>query len=152
MMKKRSVTFNHNPLLKRDLPAWRARVVMLLIMAGSLALTGRALWLQGINHDFLQAKGESRYARTLEVPATRGRITDRQGDILAVRTPVRMIITPGTTEAGILERAYPLMKGKHHWLVLPATDDARELEQLAARAAATWLRQHLPQVEGSPQA
>lgn len=70
----------------------------------------------------------------------------------AVRTPVRMIITPGTTEAGILERAYPLMKGKHHWLVLPATDDARELEQLAARAAATWLRQHLPQVEGSPQA
>jgi hypothetical protein len=70
----------------------------------------------------------------------------------AVRTPVRMIITPGTTEAGILERAYPLMKGKHHWLVLPATDDARQLEQLAARAAATWLRQHLPQVEGSPQA
>lgn len=91
MMKKRSVTFNHNPLLKRDLPAWRARVVMLLIMAGSLALTGRALWLQGINHDFLQAKGESRYARTLEVPATRGRITDRHGDILAVSTPVRAV-------------------------------------------------------------
>jgi cell division protein FtsI (penicillin-binding protein 3) len=47
--------------------------------------------LQGVNHDFLQAKGESRYARTLEVPATRGRITDRQGDILAVSTPVRSL-------------------------------------------------------------
>ena len=69
----------------------------------------------------------------------------------AVRTPVRLIVTPGTTEAAILERAYPLMKGSHHWLALPAGDNERELELLAARAATTWLRQHLPQVEGSPQ-
>lgn len=91
MKKQRSVTFNHNPLLKRDLPAWRPRLVMLLLMGGSLALAGRAFYLQGIHHDFLQAQGESRYARTLEVPATRGRITDRHGDILAVSTPVRAI-------------------------------------------------------------
>lgn len=70
----------------------------------------------------------------------------------AVRTPVRLIVTPGTTEAGILDRAYPLMKGNHHWLALPPTDDERERELLAARASTTWLRQHLPQVEGSAQA
>ncbi len=91
MKKQRTVTFNHNPLLKRELPAWRSRVVMLALMGCSVALTGRALYLQGVNHDFLQAKGESRYARTLEVPATRGRITDRHGDILAVSTPVRSV-------------------------------------------------------------
>ena len=91
MKKQRTVTFNHNPLLKRELPAWRSRLVMLGLMGCSLALAGRALYLQGVNHDFLQAKGESRYARTLEVPATRGRITDRQGDILAVSTPVRSL-------------------------------------------------------------
>ncbi len=91
MKKQRTVTFNHNPLLKRELPAWRSRLVMLGLMGCSLALGGRALYLQGVNHDFLQAKGESRYARTLEVPATRGRITDRQGDILAVSTPVRSV-------------------------------------------------------------
>ena len=91
MKKQRSVTFNHNPLLKRELPAWRPRLVMLALMGCSLALAGRALYLQGIHHDFLQAKGESRYARTLEVPATRGRITDRHGDILAVSTPVRAV-------------------------------------------------------------
>jgi cell division protein FtsI (penicillin-binding protein 3) len=91
MKKQRTVTFNHNPLLKRDLPAWRPRIVMLALMGCSLALTGRALYLQGVNDDFLQAKGESRYARVLEVPATRGRITDRHGDILAVSTPVRAI-------------------------------------------------------------
>jgi hypothetical protein len=69
----------------------------------------------------------------------------------AVRTPVRLIITPGTVEAGILERAYPLMKGGHHWLVLPASDNPREVELLSARAVSTWLRQHLPQVEGTQQ-
>ena len=91
MKKQRTVTFNHNPLLKRELPAWRSRLVMLGLMGCSLALAGRALYLQGVNNDFLQAKGESRYARTLEVPATRGRITDRQGDILAVSTPMRSV-------------------------------------------------------------
>ena len=59
--------------------------------------------------------------------------------------------TPGTVEAGILERAYPLMKGGHHWLVLPASDNPREVELLSARAVSTWLRQHLPQVEGTQQ-
>lgn len=91
MSKQRTVTFNHNPLLRNGLPAWRARVVVLGLMCGSLALLGRAAYLQGINHDFLQAKGESRYARALEVPATRGRVTDRHGDMLAVSTPVRSI-------------------------------------------------------------
>lgn len=91
MKKQRPVTFNHNPLLKNGLPTWRPRVVMLGLMACSLALVGRATYLQGVNNEFLQAKGESRYARVLEVPATRGRVTDRHGDMLAVSTPVRSI-------------------------------------------------------------
>ena len=90
-MKKRSVTFNHNPLLKNGLPEWRPRLVMLGLLACSLALVGRAVYLQGFNNEFLQAKGESRYARAIEVPATRGRVTDRHGDMLAVSTPVRSI-------------------------------------------------------------
>ncbi len=91
MKSQRTVTFNHNPLLKRDLPMWRPRFVLFALLAGSVTLAGRAFYLQGVNHDFLQAKGESRYARILEVPATRGRITDRNGDILAVSAPVRSI-------------------------------------------------------------
>ncbi len=91
MNNKRSVTFNHNPLLKRDLPVWRPRFVLLALLAGSMTLGGRAVYLQGVNNDFLQAKGESRYARNIEVPATRGRITDRNGDMLAVSTPVRSV-------------------------------------------------------------
>lgn len=91
MKNQRTVTFNHNPLLKHALPAWRARAVMFGLMACSVALGGRALYLQGVNNDFLQAKGESRYARTLEISATRGRITDRHDNVLAVSTPVRSV-------------------------------------------------------------
>jgi cell division protein FtsI (penicillin-binding protein 3) len=90
-MKKTGVTFKDNPLLKRDLPVWRPRFVLLALLAGSMALSVRALYLQAVNDAFLQAKGESRYARTIEVPATRGRITDRHGDMLAVSTPVRAV-------------------------------------------------------------
>ncbi len=89
--KSRSVTFNHNPLLARDLPIWRPRVVLLALLAGSFALVGRAAYLQGVNDDFLQAKGESRFSRVLTMPANRGRILDRNGDVLAISTPVKSV-------------------------------------------------------------
>jgi len=89
-MSKR-VTFNRNPLLSSVLPQWRSRFVLLLLLAGFVALVARSLFLQGVNNEFLQAKGESRYARVIEMPATRGRIVDRNGDVLAVSTPVKSI-------------------------------------------------------------
>ena len=54
-------------------------------------LAGRAVWLQAISDEFLQKQGASRYARTLELPATRGRITDRNGDVLATSLPVKAV-------------------------------------------------------------
>ncbi|MBT0962498.1 peptidoglycan D,D-transpeptidase FtsI family protein [Denitromonas iodatirespirans] len=90
-MSKRSVTFNHNPLLAKGLPVWRPRVVLLALLCGSFALVARAAYLQGVNDEFLQAKGESRYARVIEIPATRGKITDRHGTVLAASTPVKSI-------------------------------------------------------------
>ena len=73
------------------LPAWRARVV-LAALAGAFGLLGaRALYLQAVKTDFLQEKGDARYSRVLEVPATRGRILDRHGEALAVSTPVKSI-------------------------------------------------------------
>ncbi len=91
MIAKRPVTFNHNPLLEKGLPTWRPRLVLFMLVVGALVLIGRAAYLQGFNKEFLQAKGESRYARVLEVPATRGRITDRDGNVMASSTPVRSI-------------------------------------------------------------
>lgn len=73
------------------LPVWRARVVLLALLAAFGVLAARSVWLQSVQADFLREKGEARYSRVLEVPATRGRILDRHGDALAVSTPVQSV-------------------------------------------------------------
>lgn len=83
--------FSTSPVLSQAVPAWRSRLLLILLMLAFLALVGRSLYLQGINNEFLKGKGEARYERLLEVPATRGRIMDRQGEVLAVSTPVKSI-------------------------------------------------------------
>ena len=50
-------------------------------------LLGRAVYVQVLDAPFFQHQGETRYARTLELPASRGRIIDRNGLILASSVP-----------------------------------------------------------------
>jgi cell division protein FtsI (penicillin-binding protein 3) len=83
--------FTHSPLLSQRLPAWRSRLLSGALLAGFIALAVRSFYLQGLQNDFLQKKGESRYERVIEIPATRGRIMDRNGEALAVSTPVKSI-------------------------------------------------------------
>jgi cell division protein FtsI (penicillin-binding protein 3) len=83
------------------LPAWRARALLAGLLVAFAALSMRALYLQAVNTDFLQEKGVARYSRVLEVPATRGRILDRQGEALAVSTPVQSVwAIPADVEPG----------------------------------------------------
>jgi cell division protein FtsI (penicillin-binding protein 3) len=56
-----------------------------------VSLIGRAFYLQGLNTDFLQAKGESRFVRVVDMPASRGAVMDRNGKPLAISTPVESI-------------------------------------------------------------
>lgn len=83
--------FSYSPVLSQAVPPWRARLLLWLLLAGFLTLIGRSLYLQGIHNEFLQGKGEARYERTLSISATRGRIMDRHGDVLAISTPVKSI-------------------------------------------------------------
>ena len=87
----KGMPFTASPVLKVKLPVWRSRVVLFMLFAAFFALVVRALWLQGVSTDFLQKQGASRYARTLELPATRGKITDRNGQVLASSVPVKAI-------------------------------------------------------------
>ena len=80
-----------NPLLQLRLPLWRSRMMLAIVFVGFGGLVARAFYLQAWNNDFLQQKGESRYSRTIEISAHRGKITDRNGEILASSTPVRSI-------------------------------------------------------------
>jgi cell division protein FtsI (penicillin-binding protein 3) len=80
-----------NPALSVRLPVWRARLLMLLVFFGFAILAARALYLQGLRSDFLQQKGENRYAHVMEISAHRGMITDRNGEPLALSTPVESV-------------------------------------------------------------
>jgi cell division protein FtsI (penicillin-binding protein 3) len=101
------VAYGDSPLLAVPLPAWRSKLALALLFAGFLALAIRALLLQGgARTDFLQRQGEARYARTLEVPATRGKVTDRNGVVLAASIPARAIwAIPDDVQASATQHA-----------------------------------------------
>lgn len=87
----KSIKFSRSPLLSERLPLWRQRLVLVLLLGAFATLIGRSLYLQGFNNEFLGDKGRARFERVIDISATRGRITDRYGDVLAVSTPVRSI-------------------------------------------------------------
>ncbi|MCJ0825685.1 penicillin-binding protein 2 [Luteimonas sp. 50] len=57
----------------------------------SLALVGRAVDLQLIDNDFYRQQGDARFLREIPIPTSRGMITDRNGEPLAVSSPVESI-------------------------------------------------------------
>lgn len=87
----RAHKFAESPVLKLRLPAWRSRLMALLILTCFATLIGRSFYLQVLNNDFLKEKGESRYLRDLEISASRGSIADRHGDVLAISTPMKSV-------------------------------------------------------------
>jgi cell division protein FtsI (penicillin-binding protein 3) len=83
----RSVMYSTSPLLASKTPPWRSRFLVGLVGLGFCVLVGRALYVQVIDNDFFLKQGEARYARTLDLSASRGRIVDRNGLILGSSVP-----------------------------------------------------------------
>ncbi len=81
----------HNPALSLKLEGWRSRLLLVLICLLFLGLAARAVYLQGIRNEFLQRKGEARYSRVIELPANRGVVYDRNGEALAISTPMESV-------------------------------------------------------------
>jgi cell division protein FtsI (penicillin-binding protein 3) len=79
----RSVNYATSPLLASKTPPWRSRFVVVMIALAFALLIGRAVYIQIIGTDFYLTEGDKRYARTLKLPASRGRILDRNGLVLA---------------------------------------------------------------------
>jgi len=69
-------------------PAWRHWLVAGLLAGCAVALVARAVYLQVINQEFLEQKGDARILRKATLSANRGMILDRNGEPLAVSTPV----------------------------------------------------------------
>ena len=102
------------------LAGWRVVLLTLALVALFGGLAARALYLQGFNTSFLQQKGNSFSKKEQLVPAHRGRITDRNGEALALSTPlIQVFVTPRGMQptpkqfselAGLLEMTEPALK------------------------------------------
>ena len=67
---------------------WRSSLVLALVLLGAVGLVARAVELQLLDHGFLASQGDARSMRVAKIAAHRGAITDRNGEPLAVSTPV----------------------------------------------------------------
>ena len=79
----RSINYASSPLLTSKTPVWRSKFIVAVIAIGFMGLIGRAAYIQVINNTFFKRQGEVRFVRTLDLPANRGKIFDRNGLILA---------------------------------------------------------------------
>lgn len=70
---------------------WRSALLLVFFTFAGGALEARLLYLQLIDKEFLAAQGDDRHLRTVQISAHRGSIVDRNGEPLAVSTPVDTI-------------------------------------------------------------
>jgi len=74
--------------LQGALYPWRFRLVLTLLALLVGAIVWRIVDLQVMDQGFLKGQGDARSVRHIPIPAHRGLITDRNGEPLAVSTPV----------------------------------------------------------------
>ena len=102
----RSVMYSTSPLLASKTPPWRSKFLVALVGLSFAVLLGRALYVQVIGKEFFLKQGEIRYARTIELSASRGRILDRNGQILGSSIPAPSLwAIPKDFDANPAERA-----------------------------------------------
>lgn len=116
----------------------RSSLVLGLLLAAAAGMFSRAAYLQLVHKDFLQGQGDERFLRVVEVPAHRGMIVDRNGEPLAVSSPVD----------SIWAQPAELLEQREHWPMLAALLETTvpELEKkLAGRETRqfVYLRRHL---------
>lgn len=79
----------------REVPSWRFTVLAAALALLGLVLVGRLFALQVLDTErgyrFLQSQGDARALRLEPLPAHRGIISDRNGEPLAVSTPVQTL-------------------------------------------------------------
>ena len=118
----------------------RARVlgVASVLALASLALIARAVDLQFINKDFYLRQGDSRFLRELPIATSRGMITDRNGEPLAISTPVESIWA-NPSELALHPQRFPQLAQA---LGVPVTDLATQIQQRSSKEF-MYLRRHL---------
>jgi cell division protein FtsI (penicillin-binding protein 3) len=71
-----------------DPASWRLIIIFLFFVLFTSLLVSRLVQLHVANNEFLQAQGNARTIRVVDLPSYRGMITDRRGTPLAISTPI----------------------------------------------------------------
>ncbi|HWY94636.1 MAG TPA: penicillin-binding transpeptidase domain-containing protein [Steroidobacteraceae bacterium] len=98
---------------------WRSTVILGLVLSGAALLVARAVELQLLDHGFLAKQGDDRSMRVVKIAAHRGAITDRNGEPLAVSTPVDSVwVNPQELNDNIdqLPKLAKALKEDQQWL------------------------------------
>ena len=133
----RSVSYSSSPLLASKTPPWRSKFLVALVGLGSLVLLGRAVHIQIVGNQFYLEQGEKRYAHELELPALRGRITDRHGALLATSVAVPSVwAIPRDVQATVQQK-----RQLARLLGLPPLELERKIGDANARFA--WLKRQI---------
>ena len=123
-MTRRGIQYTSSPLLASRTPVWRSKFVVGVIALGFTGLVARAAYIQVYANDFFQKQGEVRFARSIDLPANRGRILDRNGLILGSSVPAPSIwAIPEDVE---LEKGQLAQLAK--LLEMPATELSKKLQ------------------------
>ena len=93
----RPVGFSTSPNLVLRLPMWRSRLMLFLLFFVFMLLLIRAFWIQGPGNAFYEAKGVRGTQRELELPASRGKILDRNGQVIATSLEAKSVIAYNDT-------------------------------------------------------
>ncbi|CAD5370535.1 putative peptidoglycan D,D-transpeptidase PenA [Rubrivivax sp. A210] len=132
----RSVNYATSPLLASKTPPWRSRFVVFLVGLAFLVLFGRAIHLQIWATDFYKAQGEKRFVHKQALPASRGRIVDRNGLVLA--TSVALPSVQVDTKLFAADAAQRRLLAR-----LLAMTPAELDDRLAVAGGTVMLRRHL---------
>jgi len=123
---------------KRVAPVSRLYAFLLIFLLCSVALVARAVNLQIMDTEFLQEQGNARFLREVEVPTRRGNILDRNGEPLAVSTPVDSVWVNPKELLQAPEDIEPLAAA----LKVDSDEIERRLNQRSSREF-VWLRRRL---------
>jgi len=123
-MSRRSIPYTSSPLLASRTPVWRSKFIVASVALAFVGLASRAVYIQVLANDFYQRQGEVRFARTLPIPANRGRIIDRNGLILASSIPAPSIWAIPED----VQRDPKLLKQLAQLLEMPLAELGRKLE------------------------
>ncbi len=133
---KRGIAYGSSPLLTSATPVWRSRLIVAGFALAFLGLAGRAAYVQVFGNEFYQRQGEVRFARTLELPANRGRVLDRNGLILATSVVAQSVWAIPED----IDRSHPKLPEMARMLGMSVADLNRRLD---THPTFVWVRRQV---------